>query len=218
MTDNFTLATEKRKSSKHSARNTRQTGKVPGVIYGHGIDSIAVSIGYSDLLKTFRKAGQSSIIDLTIDGKTTKVLIHQYTLDPVKNTFTHIDFLAINMKEKTMVRIPLRFVGESDAVKNLGGVFLTNHNELEIRCFPSEIPHEIKVDISSLENLHDHISIADLDLPETLELMNLDKKTILCSITGRAAEEEALIATEGIEGEEEASSEEGEEASEENSK
>lgn len=217
MAEKYTLTAKKREKSKHSARDSRKAGNVPGVIYGHGVDPVSISVHYSDLLRTFRKAGQSAVIDLDVDGKSVKVLIHRYTLDPVRNTFTHADFLAVNMKEKTMVRVPLHFVGESDAVKNLGGVFLSNHNELEIRCLPSEIPHEIEVEISSLENLHDHITIENLDLPEALEIMHLDLKTVLCSITGRAAEEEEetteVGGVEGTEGEA-ATSEEGAEATE----
>jgi len=85
-------------------------------------------------------------------------------------------------------------VGESEAVKSKGGVLNIAHTSLDIRCLPSDIPHEIEVDISGLANIHDHISIADLKLSDDIEIMNLDEDTQLCSIMGRAAEEEDLDA------------------------
>ncbi len=201
MAETFALAAEKREISKHSARNTRREYKIPGVVYGHGLDPVPVSVDYSEFLRLFRKAGQSSVIDLTIDGKATKVLVQKYDLDPVKDTFVHVDFFAVNLKEKTIVRVPLHFEGESMAVKNLGGIFNVAHHELEIRCLPTEIPHDIKVDISSLENVHDHISIADLNLSETLEVMHLEAGTVLCTVTAaRVAVEEETTAG-GEEGE-----------------
>jgi len=190
MVETYSLAAEKREVTKKSARDTRAQGRVPGVLYGHGVDSQAFSVDYSEFLRLIRRAGQSSLVDFDLSGKKTKVLIHKYDQDPVKDTFTHIDLMAVNLKEKTMVHVPLEFVGESEAVKNKGGVLNIAHTTLDIRCLPSEIPHELKVDISALAEIHDHISIADLKLSDDLEVMHLTADTQLCSIMGRAAEED----------------------------
>ncbi len=214
MTETYDLAAEKREATKHSARDTRSAGRVPGVVYGHGVDPQPVSVDYSEFLKLFRRAGQASLVNLDISGKKTKVLIHTYDLDPVRDTFDHVDFLAVNLKEKAMVTVPLVFTGESLAVKNLGGIFMSSHDSIEIRCLPTEIPHDIQVDISALADLHDHITIADLNLPENLEVMHMDIDTVICSITGRASatEEEETEAT--TEATEEGGEESTEEASE----
>ncbi len=190
MAETYSLAAEVRESAKKSARNTRAQGRIPGVLYGHGVDAQSFSVDYSEFLRLIRKAGQSSLVDLELAGKKTKVLIHKYEQDPVKDTLTHIDLMAVNLKEKTMVHVPLEFIGESEAVKNKGGVLNIAHNSLDIRCLPTEIPHEIKIDISKMDNIHDHISIADLDLGEGFEVMHLAADTQLCSIMGRAAEED----------------------------
>lgn len=190
MAETYSLAAEKREITKKSARDTRAQARIPGVIYGHGVDSLPFSVDYSDFLRLIRRAGQSSLIDLKLDGKVIKVLIHKYDQDPVQDTFTHIDLMAVNLKEKTMVHVPLEFVGESEAVKTLGGVLNTSHDSLDIRCFPSEIPHEIKVDLTTLKEIGDSITIADLNLSEEFELMHLDVDVQLCSIMGRAAEED----------------------------
>lgn len=193
MSEKFTLVAEKRESAKNSSRDVRNKGKIPAIVYGKKFDSVSISVDYSDFLRTFRKTKQSALIDLKIEGKEIPVLVHQYSLDPVKDTFKHVDFFAVNLKEKTMVRVPLIFTGESDAVKNLGGTFISNHSELEIRCLPSEIPQNIQIDIACIKDLHDHITITDLNLSENLEVMYLDPETVLCTVTGRSNEDEETM-------------------------
>lgn len=190
MAENYRLAAEPRIMSKRSARDTRASGRIPGVLYGYGVDAQPFSVDYSEFLRLIRKAGQSSLVDFSLDGKTVKVLVHQYETDPVKDTFDHVDLLAVNLKEVTTATVPLVYEGESVAIKNLGGVLNIAHQTLDIRCLPSDIPHEIEVDISSMENIHDHISIEDLNLDEKLEVMQLEADTTLCSVMGRAAEED----------------------------
>lgn len=191
MAETYTLSAKKREVTKNSARETRAENRVPGVLYGHGVDSVTLSVDYSDILRTYRKAGTSSIIDLDLDGKKMKVLVHDLNLHPVRDEIHHVDFYVVNMKEATTVSVPLVFVGESPAVKTLGGILVRDHDHLSIRCLPSDIPHEIEVDISSLETNHDHISIKDLNLdPEKFELMGLDEGSTICSVTVKSGAEE----------------------------
>jgi len=190
MAETYSLAAEKRGTEKKSARATRALGRIPGVLYGHGVDAQPFSVDYSEFLRLIRRAGQSSLVDLDLDGKKVKVLIHQYEQDPVQDTLTHIDLMAVNLKKPVTAHVPLIFDGESNAVKTLGGVLNIAHNGIDIRCLPADIPHDIKVDISAMEQIHDHISIEDLKLPDTMEVMHLALDTTLCSVMGRAAEED----------------------------
>ncbi|HEY5714714.1 MAG TPA: 50S ribosomal protein L25 [Candidatus Gracilibacteria bacterium] len=201
MAQTFALTAQKRGMTKRSARDTRKKARVPGVVYGHGVESTPISVDYSDLLRTYRKTGNAAVIDLDIDGKAVKVLIKTIELDPVRDDMTHVDFLALNLKEVTTVSVPLVFVGESPAVKNFGGVFMHNVEHLDIRCLPADIPHDIQVDITGLENIHDHLSIKDLGIDtKKLEILHMEDDTVICTITGRAAEEEVGEETEDEEG------------------
>ncbi len=203
MADTFTISAEKRSDAKKSARDTRQSGRVPGVVYGKGTDPVSISLGASDILRTYRKAGQSSIIELDIEGTTVQALIHEVNLHPVRDEIWHVDFLAIQKGQKVIVKIPLTFVGESPAVKTLGGIFTVEHREVEIRCLPKDILHDIEIDISKLAEIHDHVSIADLALDtDKFEIMGFEDSVVLCSIAGKAAEESEVVATpeEGTEG------------------
>ena len=201
MTDTFALTAHVREASKHSARDTRNEGRVPAIVYGSKLkEAIPVSLDASDILRTYRKAGSAGLVDLDIDGKKHKVLIHVLDLHPVKHVIWHVDFLAVNLKEKTVVSVPLEFVGESPAVKNLGGLLMKDLEQIDIRCFPTDIPQHLTVDISSIENLHEHITVANLNLdPEKFELMGIEPDAVICSVTGHTAEE--TEETENAEGE-----------------
>lgn len=214
MAETYKISALKRESSKKSARDTRNAARVPGVVYGSGTENVSISVDASEMLKLYRRAGTAAVVDLDIEGKTTKVLIHQMDLHPVRDEIAHIDFYAVNLKEATTVSVPLMFVGESPAVKNQVGTFIKDLDSLDIRCLPTDIPHELEVDISKLENIHDHFTVGDLKLDlGKFELMgNTDEASVICSITGRGAAESdepmEEIETE-IEGEEkEASAEE----------
>ncbi len=189
MAETYKLATKTRENTKNSARETRLAGSIPAIVYGHGIESTPISVDYSEFLKLFRKTGQASLIDLDVNGKSVKVLVHTYDIHPVKEEFQHIDFFAVNQKETTTVHVPLVFTGESNAVKTLGGVFVSSHEELLIRCLPADIPHDIVIDISVLEDLSSHVTIADLNLSDKLEVMHLEPDTTICSISGRMADD-----------------------------
>ncbi len=183
MEESYKLVAEKRECAKKSGRDTRLSGRVPGVVYGKGVEPVLVSLDASDILRTYRKAGQSSLIDLNVEGKDVKVLIHDFSLHPVQNTIHHVDFLAVNMKEKTNVSVPFAFVGESPAVKTLGGIFTTDHDSVDIKCLPSDIPHEIEVDISVMKDVHDNVVVKDLKLPKGVDLLHSDDaEMLICSV------------------------------------
>ncbi|MCF7917746.1 50S ribosomal protein L25 [Candidatus Gracilibacteria bacterium] len=191
MVETFSLSAQKRDSHKHSARSARVAKRVPGIVYGKGVEAISISIENSDILRAYRKAGQSTLIELDIDGKKVKVLIHHVDLNPVKNTIQHVDFYAVNLKEKTVVNVPFHFIGESDAIKNKNGILMREHDEIEIRCFPTEIPAHIDVDISKMVELHDHITLADLNLDSKKhEVMNFHLDSVICSIAAPRQQEE----------------------------
>ncbi|MCF7830815.1 50S ribosomal protein L25 [Candidatus Gracilibacteria bacterium] len=186
----FSLSAKKRESNRHSARETRDESRVPAVVYGPESEPISISLDNSDILRTYREAGKSALIDLDIDGKNVKVLMHEISLHPVKNTIYHVDFYAVNLKNKTNVDVPLHFVGESNAIKNLGALFMKENEIVEIKCLPSEIPSGIDVDISQLENIGDQIMIKDLDLDREKYEILTDEEALICSAV--APKEEVL--------------------------
>lgn len=192
MTETFQLSATKREVSKAARREVRSAGRLPAVMYGAGTDPIAISVDASEALRVYRKAGTSALIDLDIDGKKSTVIIKTVEVHPVRHELSHLDFMTVNMKEKTTVSVPVEFVGESPAVK-LGGLFMNEYSTIDLRCMPADIPSHLELDISALANMGDSLTIADLKLdPKKYELMGVDEDVVICSVSGHsgASEEE----------------------------
>lgn len=189
MTESFQLSATKREASKAARRDLREAGRLPAVMYGHGVDPIAISVDASEVLRVYRKAGTSSLLDLDIDGKVQKVIIKTVEIHPVRHELAHLDFMTVNMKEKTTVSVHVEFIGESPAVK-LGCTFMSEHTTIDLRCMPSDIPNHIELDISALKDKGDQLLISDLNLDsKKFELMGVDESVVICSISTRGGED-----------------------------
>lgn len=152
--------------------NADSKGSVPGVIYGKKCPSTPLSVDTSDLLRAFREAGFSHIIDLTLDGKKHRAIIHDIDVHPVTGTFLHVDFLAVSATDKLTVTVPITLVGESQAARD-GAIIDHVLEDIEIRCLPADIPAELSVDISKLEKVGDAIRVSDLSLdPKKHEILH----------------------------------------------
>lgn len=182
-----TLATEARNLAQ-SPKHLRKQKKVPAEFYGHGKTNEHISLDHETFRKVFKDAGSNTIIDLKLpSGKTEKVLVHAVQMDPLYDTYMHVDFYGLQMKEKLTTEIPFEFVGESNAVKNFGGILVTNMDEVEVRCLPTDLVHSIEVDLAKLENIGDSIHISDITIPAGMEVLAEDDPMI---VTVQAMEEE----------------------------
>lgn len=145
--------------------NSNNKGSVPGVVYGKKCPSTPLSVDTSDLLRVFREAGFSHIIDLSLDGKKQQVIIHDVDVHPVSGQFLHVDFLAVSAHDKLTVTVPITLSGESQAARD-GAIIDHVLQDIEIRCLPADIPTELIADISKLEKVGDALHISDLGLDE----------------------------------------------------
>lgn len=166
----LTLEVNKRSKADNVA-HMRNNGMVPGVVYGAHIANTPVSFDKKAFDKIFKEAGESTPIDLVLDGKNIQVLIHEVQMDPVKGFTHHVDFLAIDANVKTHIHVHLNFVGISPAVKGGLGHLVKVMHELEIKALPKDIPHEIEVNIEALVDLDSQITAGDLKLPSGVELV-----------------------------------------------
>ncbi|PID70421.1 50S ribosomal protein L25 [bacterium DOLZORAL124_38_8] len=186
MTKEFTINAEKRDSAvKRSVLEDER--KVPAVVYGANFESTALSLDASEILRVYRKAGTSNLVDLVIDGgKPVKVLVKDLGIHPVRHEIDHVDFYAVDMKKPTDVLVPFTFTGVAPAVKNYGAVLAISHENILLRCLPADIPATIEVDVSGLKEVQDSLSVADLNLDESkFRIMNLDSKITICAAAGR---------------------------------
>lgn len=167
----------------------RNQKMIPAVVYGAG-ENQSITLDYVPFEKAFRLSGESTLVDLVIDmAKPVKVLVHDVQYEPIRSRITHVDFYQVKMDQKLTVNIALKFVGESRAVKELGGIFVKQLDEMEVRCLPGDLVHEIEVDISCLKLFDDVIRFADITLPKGIELLE-DGRTIVAMATSPVSEAE----------------------------
>jgi len=181
----------------------RKEGLVPAEVYGHGFENIHLSVSAKDFTKIFKEVGESTIINLIFESKRMPVLIQEVTFDAVSDQILSIDFRYIRTDEKLRVAIALNFIGEAPAVKESGGVLIKAVHEIEVESLPADLPHNIEVDLSQIENIGDSIHIKDLKVGRGVKIL-VDSETVVATVTEPAKEEEvAPISVEDVKVEEE---------------
>ena len=199
----ITLIAKKRELTGKKLASLREGNKIPGVLYGHGIENQNLEFDYNTFEKVYQEAGENTLIDLSIDdAKPIKVLIADFQHDSVSDRFIHIDLQQVRMDEKITANVTLNFIGESRLTKEEEGTVIHNFTELEIKCLPGDLLHEIEVDISKLETFDDIITIKDLNVPENVEILH-DEEEVVATIAPPKVEEEPIpVVEETTEGEE----------------
>lgn len=186
----FSLQVKPRTELGKRAENLREAGKIPGIVYGPGVTPQPVALEAPEFKKVYRQAGKSSLIDIQINAaEPVKVLIQEVQVHPLTLEPTHVDLRQINMKEKLTVAVPLEFVGEAPAVKELLGTLVRVHDTLTVRCLPTHLPSKIQVDLSKLQTFNDVVSVADLILPAEVEAVQ-GARDVIASVTPPLTEEQ----------------------------
>lgn len=181
---------------------------LPAVVYGPDSKNINIKLDYQEFLKVFHIAGESKVINLTVGDKTIQVLAHRIQKNPVTDKIIHVDFYQFNKNKKFSVEVPINFVGESKAVKEEGGVLVTNIDTILVECLYTDLISEIKVDLSVLENLNDSVYVSDLKVKEGVNFLTADDQVII-SVKPMRVQEEEQVEEVAEEGESEGGTEEG---------
>lgn len=185
------LAAKIRKN-KQTLSVLREQGLLPVVLYGVGTENLSLQVDAKEFKKLYQEAGESSLIPLKIAGgeKELLVLIHDTQYHPITDEMIHADLYQPNLKEETEVTVPLIFVGESLAVKNLEGTLIKNIQELEVKALPQNLPHEIEVSVEGLETFEDNILIKDLKIPEGVNISRDDEDVVVSVVAPQKVDEE----------------------------
>ena len=192
----------------------RRQGIVPAHLYGRDTESLALQAQTADLTNLLRTASRNAIIDLQIsgEGEPRAVVMRGVQRDAITDQLLHIDFFQISLTERLTANVAIVLTGEAPAVNIHGGVLLQSLDSLAIEALPAEIPQQIEVDISTLEELEDARFVRDLTVPAGVEVLaDPDQVVVKVSPPKLAAEIEAEEALAAEEGEEAVEGEEGEE-------
>jgi large subunit ribosomal protein L25 len=202
-------AERREESGKGAARKLRAAGRVPAVLYGHGVGPMAVSVDAKDLFHVLHgSAGTNVLVDLQVDGAQHLSLPREIQRDHVRGRYVHVDFLAVRRDETVTVSVPVRVIGESPGVK-AGGVIEHHLWELQVECLPGDVPDGIEADVSNLQ-VGDSLRVADLLPSQGVSVLTPLEESVVAVVIPqvRVVEEVEAAAEEG----EEAAAEEGEAA------
>jgi large subunit ribosomal protein L25 len=182
----------------------RREGKLPAVIYGHGIEPTAITLDASDTNKVLSSVGSSTLITIDLEGEEYSVLVRDRQHHVLRRHLLHVDFQALSMSETVRASVSL-VLGEEDApaVKAYGAMIITGVESMEIECLPSDLVDRLVVDISGLESIGDSILVKDLPVPEGITILD-DPETMVVVATAPAVEEveeveEEIELEEGVE-------------------
>jgi large subunit ribosomal protein L25 len=171
----------------------RRQGKLPGIIYGRGMQPTPILMDLRDASHTLGQLAPSALVTVVLAGEKHLTLVREKQRDFIRGTLKHVDFQAVSMKEKLRVNVIVDFVGLSPAVKDFNGVLVEGLTEVEVECFPQDLPGKITVDISGLNKIGDSITVKDLVMPpNVISLDNPDEMIII--VTAQAAEEVVEVA------------------------
>lgn len=184
----FVLEAETRNPSQKS-RLLRTSGRIPAVYYGGGKPTLSLQLPYQQFRKVFNKAGENTIIELSIEGKTHPVLVHDVQYDPITDKIAHIDFMHVNMEKEVTTSVKVNILGVAPAVKNLGGILDIQKHEIKIKCLPKDLIHQIDVDVSSIADFHTSIHVKDLNVPKEIKILDKPEDTVVTAVPPRAEEE-----------------------------
>ena len=161
----------------------RREGKMPGVVYGHHIEPIAIVMDAREVTRAMIGLTPSSIVTLDIDGEDHAALIRERQRDYLRNKFIHIDFQAVSRTEKIRARIETVLEGTAPAVKNYNGIVLHEKEYIEVEALPEHLPERFVIDISKLERIGDMIRISDMDIADDVTVFD-DANDVIVSISG----------------------------------
>ncbi len=191
----ISLSATIRKEFGKKVKVLKNAGKVPCVVYGPGVKNASLEVDEKEFKKVLHKAGESSLIEIVIDGKEKRsVLVHDIQRDPISDKIIHIDFFQPSLTKEVEVMIPLVFEGIAPAEKDLGGTVNKNFLEIEVRALPQNLPHEIKVNIETLKTFQDHILVKDLAIPVNVTVLKKPEEIVVSVLQPQKVEEE--LATE----------------------
>src|SRR5256712_10181320 len=163
-------ATAREKTGKGAARQARFRKQIPAVIYGHGratqplmVDALALEKALTGI------EPESTLIDLTVDGKKARALIREIQRHPLRPDIIHVDFYEIKADEKVTLKVPVHLVGPPDGVRNEGAELDQASREVELEVLPEHIPDRVELDVTALK-IGDSLHARDLSIPNAVIL------------------------------------------------
>lgn len=203
----------KTRDKTKKAKEFLREGQIPAVVYGPKTPSTPLAVDYKKFFNIYKEAGETTLIALDIDQKIESkeskekdaseedvsakalakaenvVLIRDIQVNPVSGNFIHVDFYQLPLDQEIEIAVPVLPQGTAPAVKEQGGILVHNLHEINIKALPTDLIHEIKVDLSGLKNIGDSILVKDLNVSEKVEVL-ADEEEMVFTVEEPREEEE----------------------------
>lgn len=203
------LEIKPREITGKQVKNIRTVGEAPAVLYGPNMKSTMATINAKEFSKVFEEAGYSALIDINFNSKKQKVLVKEVQKNPVNDQILHVSLYVVDQETEITTEVPVEFVGLAIAQDQGLGFVVHALDAVTVRCLPANLPAKFEIDVSHLANIGETITIADMKMPEGVELdSNMDPTTAIAYVAGdqkEIVEEEPVV--EGEEGAEGATAE-----------
>lgn len=178
MAKEVVLDAERRDGTGRAAlRTIRAKGRLPGVIYGTGIEAMPLSVDRHELIRTLHSHGAHALVVLKMAGEEHLALVKEIQIDAVKQLALHVDFLAVRADTAVHTEVALHPVGEPRGVKLGGGVLEVQLRVLAIAALPRSIPEFIEYDVSAMD-VGDVVRVSDLTTPEGVTILADPEETL----------------------------------------
>jgi large subunit ribosomal protein L25 len=183
------LEAEKREVIGKNVRFLRRTGITPANLYGHGIESIPLQVNTKQLATTLAHMSMTDLIHLKISGTKTprNVMVRQVQKNPTSDDVLHVDFYQVKMTEKIKADVPLVFTGEAPVLKRKNVSLIHLLDTLHVEGLPDHLPHNIEVEISSLEEPDQAIYVKDIPLSDDITLISDPEQMVVKAEEARRA-------------------------------
>jgi large subunit ribosomal protein L25 len=205
-------AEQRTDAGKGTARKLRAAGRIPGVVYGHG-DAVAIDVDARELYRLLHTdAGMNVLVGLKVGKDEWLAMPRDVQRDNIRDLLIHVDFLRIARDEKITVEVPVHIVGDSHGVRE-GGVVEHHLWNLQLECFPQDVPTAVEADITEL-GIGESLKVEDLAVPPDCTILTSTDEIVVSVVTPQVlrVEEEVAVGAEAAEGEEAPAAAEGEEA------
>jgi len=181
-------------------KKLRREGILPCNVYGKELSSVSIQVALKDFTDVFKEVGETGLVDLMVEGTKHPVLVKNMQMNFRTHDPLHVDFFQVNLKEKVKAMIPLEFIGEPKAVTENLGTLIQPASEVEVEALPEALPEKIEVNIESLAEIDQQITVSDLTIPEGVTVLT-DPGQVVAKIAEIVIEvEPEPVVEEGAEG------------------
>jgi large subunit ribosomal protein L25 len=188
--DQILLSASRRDKVGKKVKSIRAEGKLPAIIYGKGIEPVAISLDFRVASKVLRDVSRASLLNIDVDGETFNALVRDRQREVISGDLLHVDFLAISLTEKVRTEINIIIEGDAPAVADFGAVLVTGIDRLEVECLPTDLPDAIRVDVSGLESIGDGLYLKEISIPDEIEILSDLEEMVVFATAPQLEEEE----------------------------